>query len=92
MSSATKFCGATISLALSTKNTKRHSQGLCSLARVQWYLRDYSAAQVHAIKAKRLAIISADLYGEAEALHIEASVAATQKVESRLTKSTSNKV
>ncbi|KAJ7853240.1 hypothetical protein B0H13DRAFT_1904221 [Mycena leptocephala] len=56
-----------------TGNTKWHSHGLCSLAWVQWYLGDYSAAQMHAIEAQRLAIISADLYREAEALRIEAT-------------------
>jgi tetratricopeptide (TPR) repeat protein len=45
---------------------------LCNLAWVQWYLGDYSATQVHAIEAQRLAIISADLYREAQALYIEA--------------------
>ncbi|KAJ7812598.1 hypothetical protein B0H13DRAFT_1926069 [Mycena leptocephala] len=73
MSSATKFCAAAISLALSTGNTKFHSQGLYSLAWVKWDLGDYSAAQVHANEAQRLAIISADLYREAEALDIEAT-------------------
>ncbi|KAJ7902396.1 hypothetical protein B0H13DRAFT_1882521 [Mycena leptocephala] len=72
-SSATKFCEAAISLALSTGNTKWHSQGLYNLARVQWYLGDYSAAQVHANEAQQLAIISADLYREAQALDIEAT-------------------
>jgi hypothetical protein len=50
-----------------------HSLGLCSLAAVEWYLGDYSAAQVHAKEARRLAIISADLYREAQALEVEAS-------------------
>ncbi|KAJ7864397.1 hypothetical protein B0H13DRAFT_1899152 [Mycena leptocephala] len=39
----------------------------------EWNIGDYSAAQVHAIEAQRLAIISADLYKEAEALEIEAT-------------------
>ncbi|KAJ7916013.1 hypothetical protein B0H13DRAFT_1871622 [Mycena leptocephala] len=72
ISSATKFCGAAISLALSTGNTKLHSQGLCNLAWVEWDLGDYFAAHVHAKEAQRLAIISADLYREAQALEIEA--------------------
>ncbi|KAJ7877680.1 hypothetical protein B0H13DRAFT_1893055 [Mycena leptocephala] len=50
-----------------------HSLGLLSLAWVQWTLGDYSAAQVHANEAQRLAIISADLYREAQALDIEAT-------------------
>lgn len=72
-SAATKFCGAAISLALSTGNTKWHSLGLRNLAWVKWYLGDYFAAQVHAKEAQRLALISADLYREAEALDIEAT-------------------
>ncbi|KAJ7876213.1 hypothetical protein B0H13DRAFT_1893796 [Mycena leptocephala] len=59
--------------SLSSGNTKWHSQGLRNLASIQWYLGDYSAAQVHAIEAQRLAIISADLYREALALRIEAT-------------------
>jgi tetratricopeptide (TPR) repeat protein len=70
-SSAMKFCLAAISLALSTGNTKQHSQGLHNRAWIEWSLGDYAAAQVHAIESQRLAIISADLYREAEALHIE---------------------
>jgi tetratricopeptide (TPR) repeat protein len=72
MFSATKFCEAAISLALSAGNTKQHSLGLCNLARMEWDLGDYSAAQVHANEAQRLALISADLYREAQALRIEA--------------------
>ncbi|KAJ7900489.1 hypothetical protein B0H13DRAFT_2517813 [Mycena leptocephala] len=70
-SSAMKFCAAAISLALSTGNTKWHSQGMRNLAWVEWNIGDYSAAQVHANEAQRLAIIPADLYREAQALHIE---------------------
>jgi tetratricopeptide (TPR) repeat protein len=72
-SSAIKICGAAISLATSTGNTKLHSYGLCNLARVERNLGDYSAAQVHAKEAQRLALISADLYREAQALDIEAT-------------------
>ncbi|KAJ7922710.1 P-loop containing nucleoside triphosphate hydrolase protein [Mycena leptocephala] len=72
ISSATKFCRAAISLAISSGNTKWHSHGLHNLAWVEWTLGNYSAAQVYAIESQRLAIISADLYREAEALNIEA--------------------
>ncbi|KAJ7910768.1 hypothetical protein B0H13DRAFT_1876363 [Mycena leptocephala] len=72
LSSAMKFSAAVISLAFSTGNTNMHSLGLCNLAWGEWKLGDYSAAQVHANEAQRLAIISADLYREAQALHIEA--------------------
>ncbi|KAJ7891126.1 hypothetical protein B0H13DRAFT_1887298 [Mycena leptocephala] len=58
--------------ALSTGNTKLHSHGLRNLAWVEWNIGDYSAAQVHAIEAQRLALISADLFREAQALRIEA--------------------
>jgi tetratricopeptide (TPR) repeat protein len=40
---------------------------------VEWSLGDHSAAQVHAKEAQRLALISADLYREAQALGIEAT-------------------
>jgi hypothetical protein len=46
---------------------------LRNLAWVEWNLGDYSAAQVHAKEAQRLAIISADLHREALALEIEAT-------------------
>ncbi|KAJ7923754.1 P-loop containing nucleoside triphosphate hydrolase protein [Mycena leptocephala] len=72
ISSAKKSAGTAIHLALATGNTKLHSQGLHNLAQVQWDLGDYFAAQMHAIEAQRLAIISADLYREAQALNIEA--------------------
>jgi hypothetical protein len=65
VSSVKKICEAVISLTLSTGNTKRHSEGLQNLAWVEWNFGDYSAAQVHANEAQRLALISADLYREA---------------------------
>ncbi|KAJ7816193.1 hypothetical protein B0H13DRAFT_1923724 [Mycena leptocephala] len=77
MTSAMKFCQAAISLAVSAGNTKMHSQGLCNLALVEWYLGDYSASQVHAIEAQRLAIISAELYTAARALRTEATCCCT---------------
>ncbi|KAJ7806494.1 hypothetical protein B0H13DRAFT_1929594 [Mycena leptocephala] len=73
MSSATKFCQAAISLALSTGNNKQHSQVLCRLAWIEWNLGHYSAAWVHANEAQRLTIISADLYREADALRTKAT-------------------
>ncbi|KAJ7891120.1 hypothetical protein B0H13DRAFT_2276953 [Mycena leptocephala] len=72
ISSSKKFCGPAISLAISTGNTKMHSQGLQNLAWIEQNLGDYSAAQVHAIEAQRQALISADVYREAQALHIQA--------------------
>ncbi|KAJ7934304.1 hypothetical protein B0H13DRAFT_1855201 [Mycena leptocephala] len=58
---------------LKSGNTKQHSLGLRNLAWVEYTLGEYSAAQVHAMEAQRLAIISADLYREAQALNIEAT-------------------
>ncbi|KAJ7934299.1 hypothetical protein B0H13DRAFT_1855197 [Mycena leptocephala] len=77
ISSAMKVSVTAISLALSAEHTKQHSQGLYNLAWVEWNIGDYSAAQVHANEAKRLAIISADLYREAQALDIEATCCCT---------------
>ncbi|KAJ7884258.1 hypothetical protein B0H13DRAFT_1890039 [Mycena leptocephala] len=64
---------STISLALSTGNPIQHSQALQNLAWVKWSLGDYFTAQMHAIEAQKLALISADLYREAQALRIEAT-------------------
>ncbi|KAJ7927572.1 hypothetical protein B0H13DRAFT_1861317 [Mycena leptocephala] len=47
-----------------------HSEGLRNLAWVEWNFGDYSPAQMHANEAQRLALISADLYREAQALNI----------------------
>ncbi|KAJ7841860.1 hypothetical protein B0H13DRAFT_1910050 [Mycena leptocephala] len=57
---------------ISTGNTKNIPKDAKNLAWVEWQLGDYSAAQMHANEAQRLAIISADLYREAQALDIEA--------------------
>ncbi|KAJ7794187.1 hypothetical protein B0H13DRAFT_1935294, partial [Mycena leptocephala] len=73
ISSAKKIGGAAISLALATGSTKSQSQGYYNIALVEWNLGDYSAAQVYANEAQRLAIISADLHREAQALNIEAT-------------------
>ncbi|KAJ7862989.1 hypothetical protein B0H13DRAFT_2565629, partial [Mycena leptocephala] len=70
ISTAKDFCETSISLALSTQNTKMQSQALTSLAWINWNNGDYFTAQVHANMAQRLARISADLYREAQALHI----------------------
>ncbi|KAJ7874590.1 hypothetical protein B0H13DRAFT_1894495 [Mycena leptocephala] len=75
-STAKRFCETSISLALSTGNTKMQSQALSNLAWNNWYNGDYFTAQVHGKEAQRLARISADLYREAQALHIEKYIAA----------------
>jgi tetratricopeptide (TPR) repeat protein len=59
-------------LAISTGNTRRHSQGLYGLARRSWCLGDYSAAKEYAHESQRLARISANFFREAVALSIEA--------------------
>jgi tetratricopeptide (TPR) repeat protein len=69
---AKKLCETAISLAHSTGNTRRHSHGLNTFAWIKFHLGDYSAAQSHAYESQRLARISADNYGEASALSIEA--------------------
>jgi tetratricopeptide (TPR) repeat protein len=65
---AIEICQASISLAISTGNTKRHSDAMYNLAWINWRLGDYSSAQLHAYEAQRLAKISANLYREARAL------------------------
>jgi tetratricopeptide (TPR) repeat protein len=70
ISTAKKFCETTISLALSTRNTKMEGQALANLAQISWFCGEYLTAQVHANMAQRLARISADLYREAQALRI----------------------
>ncbi|KAJ7903060.1 hypothetical protein B0H13DRAFT_1882320 [Mycena leptocephala] len=47
--------------------------GLRNCAWVEWDLGNYAAAQLHANAARQLALISADLYREAQALDIEAT-------------------
>ncbi|KAF8193174.1 hypothetical protein K438DRAFT_1761882 [Mycena galopus ATCC 62051] len=70
--SAIKFCQTAISLATSTGNTKEHSRGLFNLARLNFLLGDYSAAQIYAHESQRLARISANFLREAHAINIEA--------------------
>ncbi|KAJ7863423.1 hypothetical protein B0H13DRAFT_2565205 [Mycena leptocephala] len=72
LSTAVTFCQTSISLAISTGNTKRHSQGLQNLARLHWSLGDYSAAQVYAHQSQSLARKSGNFYREAAALNMEA--------------------
>ncbi|KAJ7789944.1 hypothetical protein B0H13DRAFT_1936339 [Mycena leptocephala] len=69
-STAKKYCETAISLAHLTRNTKLECLALASLAQVDWYCSQYFTAEVHANEAQRLARISADLYGEAQALRI----------------------
>jgi tetratricopeptide (TPR) repeat protein len=71
ISNAEKFCETAISLAVATGNSKNHSRALIYFAWNKWYLLgDYFAGQASAYEAQRLARISADLLGEAQALQI----------------------
>ncbi|KAJ7910313.1 hypothetical protein B0H13DRAFT_1876848 [Mycena leptocephala] len=69
ISTAKDFCESSISLALSTRNTKMQSLALINLAWINWSYGDYFTAQVHAKEGQRLARISGDLYREAQALN-----------------------
>ncbi|KAJ6474009.1 hypothetical protein C8R47DRAFT_1199568 [Mycena vitilis] len=62
-----------VSLANSAGNTKRHSQALSRIAWANWHLGSYSQAQVYAKESQRLARITAELYEEAQGLHVEAT-------------------
>jgi tetratricopeptide (TPR) repeat protein len=69
-STAMNFCETAISLALSTSNIRKHSQGLYNLAWIKWTTGDFSESLAHASEAGRLARISADLHAEARELQI----------------------
>ncbi|KAJ7937436.1 hypothetical protein B0H13DRAFT_2261428 [Mycena leptocephala] len=77
ISTAVKFTETVISLALSTSNTRMHSQGLYNLAWIKWKSGEYSEGLEHASEAGRLARTSADLYREAQALDVEATFSYT---------------
>jgi tetratricopeptide (TPR) repeat protein len=69
---ALSFLQTALSLASSTGNIKRESRLLRTLADIKHRIGEYSAGQIHAYEARRLANISADLCNEAGALRIEA--------------------
>ncbi|KAJ7877150.1 hypothetical protein B0H13DRAFT_1893366 [Mycena leptocephala] len=71
ISTAKDFCERSLSLALSTQNTKMQCAALTNLAWINWSHGDYFTAQGHAKEAQGLARISADLYREGLALNIE---------------------
>jgi tetratricopeptide (TPR) repeat protein len=68
---AKKHCETTISLAISTGNTKMQSQALTLLAWIKWATGDYFTAQVHSKESQRLSRSLGDLHSEAQALRIE---------------------
>ncbi|KAJ6477278.1 hypothetical protein DFH09DRAFT_1467740 [Mycena vulgaris] len=76
-STATNYYQTSLSLAISTGNTKRQCQSLRYLAFLKWCMGDPAAGQMYASEAQRLAKISADLYNEAHALHMEATCCQT---------------
>ncbi|KAJ7480724.1 hypothetical protein FB451DRAFT_1365150 [Mycena latifolia] len=69
---AVYFSQAAVSLSISSGSTLRQAYSLHRVAWIEWQTGCYSAAQVHALESQRLARISADLYIEANALHIAA--------------------
>ncbi|KAJ7903069.1 hypothetical protein B0H13DRAFT_1882329 [Mycena leptocephala] len=71
ISTAIDLCQSSLSLAVSTGNTKRRTAALNHLAWMRWRLGHYSVAQRHAQESQQLTRISADLYKEAVALQVE---------------------
>ncbi|KAJ7624257.1 hypothetical protein DFH06DRAFT_1305146 [Mycena polygramma] len=69
---ALNFGQTALSLAISAGNTKRQYQALSSIALARYSLGDYSAAQANSRECQRFARISADVYAEADGVHIEA--------------------
>ncbi|KAJ7687894.1 hypothetical protein B0H14DRAFT_887541 [Mycena olivaceomarginata] len=69
---ATNMCKKLISLATRTGNIRRHMSGLYQLAWISIRLGTYSVAQMYACECQKLSSVSGDLYGEAEAVHLEA--------------------
>ncbi|KAJ6539851.1 hypothetical protein DFH09DRAFT_1397007 [Mycena vulgaris] len=69
---ATNHYQTGLSLAISTGNTRGQCQSSIHLASIKWRSGDPAAGRMYASEAQRLAKISADLYNEAWALHIEA--------------------
>ncbi|KAJ6540031.1 hypothetical protein DFH09DRAFT_1396671 [Mycena vulgaris] len=69
---ATNYYQTSLSLAISTGNTKRQCQSSRHLAFLKRCMGDPAAGQMYASEAQRIAKISADLYNEAHALNIEA--------------------
>ncbi|KAJ7318392.1 P-loop containing nucleoside triphosphate hydrolase protein, partial [Mycena albidolilacea] len=69
---AVSMCKRLISLAIQTGNTRRYSHGLSKLAWINIQLGTYSEAQMDACKSQKLSRVSGDLYGEADAVHIQA--------------------
>jgi tetratricopeptide (TPR) repeat protein len=69
---AANMCKQSISLAIPTGNSKRHSQALNQLAWINIHLGKYSVAQRYAYEAQKLALLSGDFYPEAQAVRTQA--------------------
>ncbi|KAJ7350877.1 hypothetical protein DFH08DRAFT_806856 [Mycena albidolilacea] len=69
---AENMCKKSISLAIPTGNSKRHSNALDQLAWINLQLGKYSVAQMYAYESQKLARVSGDLYTEAEAVCTQA--------------------
>ncbi|KAJ7660158.1 hypothetical protein DFH06DRAFT_1130064 [Mycena polygramma] len=72
LSVALDYGQTALSLASSVGNTKRHSQALYLMAWANWFTGACSTAQDYSKECQRVAKISADLYGEASGLSVEA--------------------
>jgi tetratricopeptide (TPR) repeat protein len=71
-SAAINYCQLALDLASSAQNTKEQSGALEYLAWIKYAGGQHFAAQQYAHEAKRLAMVSADLYTETRALQMEA--------------------
>lgn len=70
---AMHFSEAALSLAISRGTTATKAHVLKIVAQMELTIGDYSASQMHAYEAQRLGKISANMWREASAAHIEAS-------------------
>ncbi|KAJ7719812.1 hypothetical protein B0H16DRAFT_1387033 [Mycena metata] len=69
---AAEHCQLAISVAKSSRNSKRQSSALLQLSYIQYYVGQYTMGQTYAMKAQQLAKTSGDLYREALGLYYEA--------------------
>ncbi|KAJ7453771.1 hypothetical protein FB451DRAFT_1565458 [Mycena latifolia] len=68
---AMRFHETALSLARSSGDTHQECTALVQIALINFRRSDYSAAQVRAHEAEKLAKLSGNLYHEARALHVE---------------------
>jgi hypothetical protein len=98
ISTAKDFCETSISLALSTQNTKMQSHALCTLAWINWFYGDYSKAQMHVKEAHRLVALCGMSDGlmdhrlmntQAEIHKVKSEYVAARSIHSRILQETS---